>query len=117
MDSLELVKLVVKTLDDKKADKIEVIKVRDLTIISDYFVIASANNATHVKSLIDDIEFELKKQGRSPQGIDGYRNANWIILDYVDVLVHVFYEETRDFYKLEKLWENGEKIDVEELLK
>ncbi len=117
MDSLQLAKLAVKTLDNKKADNIEVIKVRDLTIISDYFVIASANNVTHVKSLVDEVEFELKKQGRFPQRIEGYQNANWIILDYSDVIVHIFYEETRNFYKLEKLWADGEKLDVEELLK
>lgn len=118
MNSLELTKEVTKILDDKKADKIDVIKVRDLTIISDYFVIASASNTTHVKSLVDEVEFQMKEKfGRSPERVEGYQNANWIVLDYADVVVHVFYEETRNYYNLEKLWADGEKIEITELLK
>lgn len=117
MDSLDLAKRIVKILDNKKADKIEVIKVRDLTIISDYFVIASANNSTHVKSLVDEVEFKMKEQGKSPERVEGYQNANWIVLDYLDVVVHIFYEETRHIYNLEKLWADGEAVPVEELLK
>lgn len=117
MNSLELTKHIVKILDNKKADKIEVIKVRDLTIISDYFVIASASNSTHVKALVDEVEFKLKEIGRAPERVEGYQNANWIVLDYNDVIVHVFYEETRNYYNLEKLWADGEKISVDELLK
>lgn len=117
MNSLELVKQIVKALDGKKADKIDVIQISDLTIISDYFVIASANNTTHVKALADEVEFELKNSGRATARVEGYQNANWIVLDYSDVVVHVFYEETRNFYNLEKLWSDGKKIDLEELLK
>lgn len=117
MTSLEFVKHAVKILDNKKADKIEVIKVRDLTIISDYFIITSANNSTHVKSLVDELEHEMKKQGKTPERVEGYQNANWIVLDYIDVLVHVFYQETREHYNLEKLWADGEKVDISDLLK
>lgn len=118
MNSLDLATQIVKILDSKKADKIEVIKVRDLTIITDYFVIASANNTTHVKALVDEVEFLMKKEGKiAPERIEGYQNANWIVLDYNDVVVHIFYEETRNIYKLEKVWADGEAVDVEELLK
>ena len=118
MNSLDLAKEIVKILDAKKADKIEVIKVRDLTIVTDYFVIASANNTTHVKSLVDEVEFKMKKEGKiSPEHVEGYQNANWIVLDYNDVIVHIFYEETRNIYKLEKLWADGEAVDIQELLK
>ena len=118
MESLELVKAAVQLLDRKKAEKIDVIQVSDVTILGDYFVIASASNATHVKSLVDDLEFELKsKYGRSPKQIEGYDSRNWIILDYQDVVVHVFYEETRNYYNLEKLWSDGIQIDTAELLK
>lgn len=117
MNSIDLVKKVVKILDDKKAEKLEVIKVRDLTIISDYFVIASATNSTHVKSLVDELEFKLKEEGITPERVEGYQNASWIVLDYLDVVVHVFYEETRNIYNLEKLWSDGEVVSVEELLK
>lgn len=117
MDSLELTKLAVQILDKKKADKIDVIKVSDVTILGDYFVIASASNTTHVKALADELEFELKKSGRIPERVEGYQSANWIILDYQDVIVHIFYEETRHYYNLEKLWADGVQVDVDELLK
>lgn len=118
MNSLELTKEIAKVLDSKKAHKIDIIKIRDLTIISDYFVIASATNTTHVKSLVDEVEFQLKQNfKRAPERVEGYDNANWIILDYNDVVVHVFYEETRNYYNLEKLWSDGEKIEVEDILK
>ena len=117
MNSLELAKLAAQILDKKKADKIDVIKISDVTTLSDYFVIASASNTTHVRALADELDFELKKLGRSPQRIEGYQSANWIILDYLDVVVHVFYEETRHYYNLEKLWSDGVKMDVAELLK
>lgn len=117
MNSIDLVKKVVKILDAKKAEKLEVIKVRDLTIISDYFVIASASNSTHVKALVDELEFKLKEEGITPERVEGYQNASWIVLDYLDVVVHVFYEETRNIYNLEKLWADGEAVSVDELLK
>lgn len=117
MNTLELTKQIVKTLDAKKADQIEVIEIGDLTIISDYFVIASTKNTTHVKALADEVEFVLKEQGIMPDRVEGYQHANWIILDYREVVVHVFYEETRNFYHLEKLWGDGKRIDVETLLK
>lgn len=117
MDSLELTKLAVQVLDKKKADKIDVIKISDVTILGDYFVIASASNTTHVKALADELEFELKKAGRIPERVEGYQSANWIVLDYGDVIAHVFYEETRNYYNLEKLWSDGVQMDVSELLK
>lgn len=117
MNSFEIAKKVAKVLDSKKAHKIDVIEITKLTILSDYFVIASATNSTHVKSLADDVEFELKKLGKNPQRVEGYQDANWIVLDYSDVVVHIFYEETRNFYNLEKLWSDGKKLELNELLK
>ena len=117
MNSLELTKLAVQILDKKKANKLEAIKVADVTILADYFVIASASNSTHVKALADELEFELKQLGRQPQRVEGYQSANWIVLDYADVIVHIFYEDTRNYYNLEKLWADGIKMNVEDLLK
>lgn len=117
ISSLEMVKTIARVLDSKKADKIDVIEIADLTVISDYFVIASSNNTTHVKALADEVEFELKKLGKTTTRVEGYQNANWIVLDYLDVMVHIFYEETRNYYNLEKLWADGKKLDLEELLK
>ena len=116
MTSFELTKDIVKVLDNKKAEDIQVIKVNDLTIIADYFVIASTTSSTHVKALVDEVEFQLKEKGVEPRKLEGYQYANWIIMDYGDVIVHVFHEETRNFYTLERLWSDGETIDMKELL-
>ncbi|MGI5958256.1 MAG: ribosome silencing factor [Massiliimalia sp.] len=117
MTSLEVVKQVVKTLDDKKAENIDVLRIGDLTIMADYFVIASTTNSTHVKSLVDEVEYQLKEQGVAPLRIEGYQYANWVILDYGDVVVHIFHEETRNYYNLDRLWSDGEQVDIQSLLK
>ncbi len=104
-------KTLVKALDSKRAEDIQIIKIRDLTIVADYFVICNGTSNTHTKALADEAEFLLKQQGVEPKRVEGYSSATWIILDYGDVVVHVFYKETREFYNLEKLWNDGEFID------
>lgn len=117
MTSVELVKQIVKILDGKKAEDINVIKVSDLTILGDYFIIADGSNITHVKSLVDEVEFQTKQKGIVPARIEKDTSSNWIILDYAQVIVHVFYKETREFYDLERLWTDGEQLSVEDILK
>lgn len=117
MTSTELVKQIVKILDDKKAEDIKVIKVTDLTILGDYFIIADGSNTTHVKSLVDEVEFQTKQLGNIPARIEKDTTSNWIILDYNQVIVHIFYKETRDYYDLERLWTDGEQLDIEDILK
>lgn len=107
---------IVAVLDEKKAEDISVLRVHDLTVITDYFIVASGTNSTHVKSLADEVEFKLKQQGVAPAFIEGYGSAQWIALDYGSVIVHVFYPEARKFYELERLWADGEKIDTQTLL-
>lgn len=104
--------LIVKTLDSKKAEDIQVIKISDLTIIADYFVIANGMSSTQTRALADEVEFKMKQQGSEPLRVEGARNASWIIIDYGEVVVHVFYKETREHYNLERLWADGERIDV-----
>lgn len=116
MTSYELTKQVVTILDQKKADNIEVLKVEDLTIVADYFIIASTNNSIHVKSLVDEVEYQLKQKGTAPLRVEGYQYANWVILDYGDVMVHVFHEETRNYYHLDRLWSDAQNIDVNSLI-
>lgn len=117
MDSLELTKNIVRALDTKKAEDIKVLKVENVTILADYFVIATGTNSTQVKAIADEVEFKINELGRKPSRVEGYHNANWIILDYSDVVTHVFYSDTRDYYQLERLWSDGELIDIETLLK
>ncbi len=116
MNTKDKVTLITKTLSDKQAEKIEVIEIGDLTILTDYFVIASASNTTHVRALADEVEYIAKQAGVYPNRIEGYQTANWIVLDYGDIIVHLFYRETREFYNLDKLWSDGKKIDVVALL-
>ncbi len=115
MTSLELVKDIVHILDQKKGMNIQAIKVRDLTIVADYFVIAGATSTTHVKSLADEVEYQIKKDDEiSPARVEGYGSASWVLIDYGEVIVHIFNPEAREFYKLERLWADGEPVDLSE---
>lgn len=115
-DQKEIIKTIVKALDSKRAEDIMAVGIRDLTIIADYFIIANGTSTTQTKALADAVEYELKKLGLEPARTEGYSAANWIILDYSDIVVHIFYKETRDFYKLEKLWSDGVNVDISEYL-
>lgn len=113
--SLDIVKKIVKALDDKKANDIKIIKIDELTVVADYFVIATANSNTHIRALADEVEFQLEEAGIKPDHIEG-RATGWVLLEYSGVVVHLFVEESRNYYNLERLWEDAEKIDVNEIL-
>lgn len=113
MTSLELAKKAAELLDNKKAMRLNVIKVEDISSLADYFVIASGTSNTHVRSLSDELEEKLKEEGVAPTRIEGYRSNSWILLDYSSVVVHVFTQEARDFYDLDRLWADGEKVSFE----
>ncbi len=86
-------------------------------MLADYFVIATGTSTTHVKSLADEVEFKLKESGCEPAHTEGYRSNSWILLDYLGVVVHVFTPEARTFYDLDRLWRDGETVDISGLLK
>lgn len=111
----ELCKAIVKVLDDKKAEDIKVIKTSEHTIISDYFIVANGSSNTHVKALADEVECEMSKKGIEPMHIEG-RATGWILLDYNEVLVHIFTKESRDFYNLERLWTDAEIMDISDIV-
>ncbi len=115
MTSKELVEAMIKVLDDKKAEDIAALKTTQLTVVSDYFVIATGNSSTHVKSLADDLEYEIQKLGIEPDHIEG-RATGWILLDYNDILVHIFTRDNRNYYNLEHLWADAESVDISHLL-
>ena len=115
MTELELSKEIVKVLDKKKAIDIKVIEITEHSIVADYFVIASGTSNTHVKSLADEVEYELSQQGVEPHHIEG-RATGWILLDYTGVLVHVFTGESRDYYNLERLWADASVVDLSDVL-
>ena len=111
----ELYENIVKVLDDKKAEDLAVLDTADLTVVGEYFVIATGNSSTHVKSLADDVEYELAQLGVEPDHIEG-RATGWILLDYGSVLVHVFTRDNRDYYNLDHLWADAKRVDISDLV-
>lgn len=111
---MERLRAIVKALDDKKALDIQVLKVRDLTIIADYFVIATGTSSIHVRALADEIEYQLGQKGINPRNIEG-RTTGWILLDYHDIVVHVFLQPERERYALEKLWGDAQNINLDDI--
>lgn len=112
----DIVRALVRALDKHKGGNIRVLEVGDLTSIADAFVIAEGGSSTQVRALADYAEEELKQQGIAPLRSEGYRSQGWIVLDYGDVVLHVFHRETRQFYDLERLWKDGREIDIAEFL-
>lgn len=111
----EIYKEIVKILDSKKGEDIKVIKTEGHTIISDYFVVCNGTSNTHVKALADEVEYEMDKKGITPAHIEG-RATGWILLDYGEVLVHIFTKESREFYNLERLWTDAELADISDII-
>ena len=109
--------IIVKALDSKKAEDIKVIKVGDLTVIADYFVIADGTSSTQTKALADEAEYRMQENGVVPNRVQGNNGSNWVIIDYGDIVVHVFSKEQRDFYNLERLWRDGDDIDISDWVK
>ena len=116
MTSLELAKEAAKTLDSKRGSDIKVIKVEEVSVIADYLVIATGHSSTQVKAMADAVEYTLKEAGENVSHIEGHRNDSWILLDYIDVIVHVFSEESREYYDLDRMWADGEEIDISDVL-
>ena len=115
MTSLEKAKNIAKILDKKKAIDIIGIDTKELTVMSDYFIIASGTSNTHVRALADEVDDEMKKLGVEVDHIEG-RATGWILLDYNDVLVHVFQPESRQYYNIERLWNDAARIDLSDVL-
>ncbi len=111
----ETVKKIVKALDDKKGNDIKVIKIDELTVVADYFVLVTGNSNTHIRALADEVEFQLEEAGLKPDHIEG-RATGWVVMEFDGVVAHIFTEEARNYYNLERLWEDATMIDVEDLL-
>jgi ribosome-associated protein len=104
MQSAELKQLILTALDDLKGNQLVALDVRELTDVADYLVIASGNSNRHVKSLAENVIDVARQQGMRPLGVEGQNGAEWVLVDYGDVVVHVMLPATRDFYDLERLW-------------
>ena len=115
MTSKELAKLACDALDDKKALEIKVINIENVSTLADYFIIASGTNHNQVQAMADNVDETLGRAGYEPKQIEGYQNANWILMEYRDIVIHIFDEENRLFYDLERIWRDGTVVEVEDL--
>ena len=113
----EMLSIACKAIDDKKALDIKVIDIREVSVIADYFVITSGSNLNQVQAIVDNVEEQLGRAGFEPKQVEGTRSSNWILMDYGDIIIHVFEEENRLFYDLERIWRDGKELDASEFLK
>lgn len=111
LQSKEMTRLAIEALEDKKAEDIRIIDISEVSVLADYFLIASGNNRNQIQALTDSVEEILGRAGFAPKQIEGYNTANWILMDYGDLIVHIFDRENRLFYDLERIWCDGRKID------
>ena len=111
MNALDILKIAVNALNEKKGREITAVKVSDLTVIADYFVFTTATSNTHVRALADEVQQKLTDAGIEPDHIEG-RATDWILLDYGDIIIHVFGRSSREFYALDRMWNDGEIVDI-----
>jgi ribosome-associated protein len=115
MTTAELTTKIVSILDNKKAIEIEAIEIADLTVLADVFIIATGTSSTHVNALADEVDYELKQAGILPNRIEGNRTS-WILMDYGAVVLHIFQQDSREFYNLEEMWESGKQLDLSDII-
>ena len=115
MNAKELTKLVIEALEDKKAEDIRIIDISNVSVIADYFIIANGTNRNQVQALADNVDENCHRAGHSLRQMEGYDSANWILMDYSDVIVHIFSKEDRLFYDLERIWRDGQQIEKNQL--
>ena len=109
----KILNTIYNTIDDKKGGNTRILDISAITTISDYFIITSGNNYNQVRAIADNVEEELlKKHGMRPERVEGYNNEEWILLDYIDYVIHVFDREQRLFYDIERIWSDGKEIEV-----
>lgn len=113
-ESKKMTKIVIEALEDKKADNIRILDISEVSPLADYFIIASGTNRNQVQALADNVDEALGKAGFKSGKVEGYNSANWILLDFQDIVVHIFDEENRGFYNLERLWTDGKLVEASE---
>lgn len=112
----EMAGLAIKALEDKKAEDIRVIDISGVSVLADYFIIANGSNRNQIQALSDAVEESLGRAGYPVKQIEGYDNANWVLLDFGDIILHIFDNENRLFYDLERIWRDGKSIEPETIL-
>ncbi len=113
--SLNMAKLAIDALEDKKAEDIKIIDISEVSVLADYFIIAGGNNHSQIQALCNNVEEKLGRAGHPVKQIEGYDTANWILMDFGDVIIHIFDKENRLLYDLERIWRDGKLIEKENL--
>ena len=116
MTPKELALIAVKALDEKKGQEIAAIEISDLTTLADYFVIASGTSNTQIKAMSDACEEAAEQEGEPAHHVEGHRGGTWLLMDFSSVVVHVFTDEARKFYDLERLWGDAQAVDLSQVL-
>lgn len=116
MESYEMAVVLARALDSKKGQNIKVLKTEELTTLCDYFVLCTATSSTQVKAMSDACEEAVEKHGEQAHHIEGHRDGTWLLMDFSSVVVHVFTDEARKFYDLERLWSDAQEMDMEQIL-
>ena len=114
MQTIDLVKKIVEALEDKKAEDITVLDIGEVSSIADYFIIANGNNANQLTAMEDAVDEAMYTNGVH-QKVEGTGNSTWILMDYQDIIVHLFSKEDRQFYDLDRIWRDGKVVDVHSL--
>lgn len=116
MTSKEIAAVAINALEDKKGEDIKIIDISSISIMADYFIIATGNSANQVQALIDNVDEQMAKNDIHPKQVEGYQNANWVLMDYGDVIIHVFDKDNRLFYNLERIWKDGKAVTKEDII-
>ena len=110
----EMAKIAFEALEDKKGENVCAIDISSVSVLADYFLIASGSNTNQVQAMADSVREALGRAGHEPRQVEGYGSANWILMDYNDIIVHIFSDESRTFYDLERIWRDGKEVSVGE---
>ena len=113
---VEMTRLACQALEEKQGRDIKVIDIHEVSVIADYFIIASGTNSNQIEALVDNVQDVLGRAGFEPKQIEGSKNSSWILMDYGDLIIHIFDEENRLFYDLERIWRDGKEINVSDFL-
>ena len=116
MDSKKMASVAYHALSEKKGEDITVLEISDISILTDYFLIATGNSSSQIQAMIDNVEEKMQEAGYKMKRLEGNRNSTWIIMDFGDVVIHLFDKEDRLFYDLERIWSDGKRIEPQELM-
>lgn len=116
MQPKEIAEEILKILDDKKATDLKMLEISELTVLADYFILCTGTSVTHIRALADEVEVKLKERGEPLLHLEGYETGGWILMDFGCVVVHLFQQEAREFYGLDRIWADGKPQEIAKIL-